>query len=199
MRARLRHPTPPNPSAAWCRLLARQAARRAATPTPAPGSWPAPPRPASRGSRPVRPRPAIPSPARRPAQAPAPGGAGCRYPRSLPPSDQHRGHIYHHPATIRPRDEPAPHQRPRERLGQPDPPCRPRCTLHLPSAFPLEEIQSRKHDYLVAGQALWCKSGVCHTLTHERRKLTVQPEPSQSVPHGLLSRPATPCFAWAVF
>jgi len=36
-------------------------------------------------------------------------------------SDQHRGHIHQHPAPVMTRDETAPHEGRRERLGQADP------------------------------------------------------------------------------
>ena len=110
----------------------------------------------------------------------------------------HRRDIDQHPSPVMARGEPSPGHRARQRISQPRPvsqqpdrhtpgvghhagpvprhrqPRRPRCTLHLPGAFPLENLNSRKYKYLVAGQALWCIPGACQPLDHERPRLAVR-------------------------
>ena len=48
---------------------------------------------------------------------------------------------------------------------------RPRCTLHLPGAFPSWILRPSQVKYLVAGQALWCIPGACHDLNREGPRL----------------------------
>ena len=174
MRARLRHPTPPDPSAAWCRLYSRGR-------QPTPGGNPStragrgpPPRPASRGRPVIRPWPATPSPAMRPAST-CSGGAGCRLSRSLTATsivDSPPGH--HHAGTNR-----APTTS-RERLGQPKPALSTTMCLHLQVPSAQKSSLSCKPD-----TRFWDRhfgANQAHSPMKDG-KLTVQPEPSQSVLH----------------
>ena len=113
----------------------------------------------------------------------------------LPTTGEHGGHIDQDLAAVMPRHETTPGQRAGElrcqahlvgqqphrrtagvrdhadtitRDGQAR---RPRCTLHLPSAFPYRSLCLRNHKYSVTGQALWYIQGACHPLTHEGPRL----------------------------
>ena len=107
----------------------------------------------------------------------------------------HRRDVDQDPAAVMTGSEPVPSQRRRQGTGQPRSvgkhphrhaarmsnhagpipghrqPRRPRCTLHLPGAFPLEKLDCRKYKYPVAGQALWCIPRVCQPINRERPRL----------------------------
>ena len=109
--------------------------------------------------------------------------------------DQHRRHVDQDPPAVMNRGERATRQRRRQLPCQAGPvgqqphrhtprvghhagpipghrqPRRPRRMLHLPGAFPLENLNRRKSKYPVAGQAPWCIPGPCQVTTRERSRL----------------------------
>ncbi len=93
----------------------------------------------------------------------------------LPTTGEHRGHIHQHLATVMPRNEPTPrqgagefacqadllrqepHRNPADTITKDRQARSPRCTLHLPSAFPLNALN------LSQIQLFHCRTG---TLVH---------------------------------